>query len=60
MNQLAGTVPDALKSEAQEEKQFVFSKHEQRRPMASPAGSGVESRKQFKGLPVKVYGVELR
>ncbi|KAF7679242.1 hypothetical protein GT037_002990 [Alternaria burnsii] len=33
---------------------FVFSKHEQRQPMAGLAGSGVESRKQFKGLPVKV------
>jgi hypothetical protein len=57
---LLAPVPDAQRSDAKEEKQFVFLKHEQRRPMAGLANSGVESRKQFKGLPVKVYGVELR
>jgi hypothetical protein len=60
MIQRTGTGPDAQRCDAQEGKQFVFSKHEPKRPMAGQAGSGVESRKQLKGLPVKVYGVELR
>lgn len=60
MIQRGGSRPDALESDAKEGKQFVFSKHEQKRPIASETGSGVESRKQLKGLPVKVYGVELR
>jgi hypothetical protein len=51
---LLALVPDALESDAKEEKRFVFSKHEQRQPMAGLTGSGVEGRKQFKGLPVKV------